>query len=289
MELAAAVGIGFLMNRGNAWSRKATGAALLLVSGVGVVLSKSRGGGLSLVVMAAAALVWGFSQWRAYYRWCYRLSVGALAVVFLILFVNHSSGYMDRAANYPIFSALSGKPPGEWPAIIADVLPATDRGIMIRGALRAWRANPAWGIGPGMHQVLWPRFAATADGDRELGIWPRETNEHFHSYEVHSDWVQLLEEYGLAGFALFATASVAGFAALLLLHAFIGRDARRLKNPGRAPARIPANAALAAILAATAMAFHSLGDFNLQMPATGWMLAAIVALPFAVYRRPEPR
>jgi len=33
------------------------------------------------------------------------------------------------------------------------------------------------------------------------------------------------------------------------------------------------------LLALIAMAFHSLGDFNLQMPATTWMLAALVSLP----------
>ena len=30
-----------------------------------------------------------------------------------------------------------------------------------------------------------------------------------------------------------------------------------------------------------AMLVHSLGDFNLQMPATGWVLAAMVAIPLA--------
>jgi hypothetical protein len=35
---------------------------------------------------------------------------------------------------------------------------------------------------------------------------------------------------------------------------------------------------LGGLLALAAMSFHSLGDFNLQMPATVWILAVILAL-----------
>jgi hypothetical protein len=38
---------------------------------------------------------------------------------------------------------------------------------------------------------------------------------------------------------------------------------------------------LAALLAAAAMAGHSIGDFNLQIPATTWVLAALVGLALA--------
>jgi hypothetical protein len=34
-------------------------------------------------------------------------------------------------------------------------------------------------------------------------------------------------------------------------------------------------------LAGVAMVFHSFGDFNLQMPATVWLLAAVAALSLA--------
>jgi hypothetical protein len=37
------------------------------------------------------------------------------------------------------------------------------------------------------------------------------------------------------------------------------------------------------------MAFHSLGDFNLQMPATTWILAAIISVTVAVIVRPQER
>ena len=38
---------------------------------------------------------------------------------------------------------------------------------------------------------------------------------------------------------------------------------------------------LVGLLALVAMMVHSLGDFNLQMPATGWVLAAMVAISIA--------
>jgi 4-amino-4-deoxy-L-arabinose transferase-like glycosyltransferase len=39
--------------------------------------------------------------------------------------------------------------------------------------------------------------------------------------------------------------------------------------------------AAAALPALLAMVFHSLGDFNLQMPATTWLLASLTALAMA--------
>jgi len=38
---------------------------------------------------------------------------------------------------------------------------------------------------------------------------------------------------------------------------------------------------LGGVLACVCMGFHSLGDFNLQIPATAWLLAAILAAPIA--------
>jgi O-antigen ligase len=147
---------------------------------------------------------------------------------------------------------------------------------MIGGAIRAWHSSPVWGIEPGMHQNLWPHFSASADGDREKGIWPSLTNDEFHSYEVHSDWVQLLEEYGIAGFVLFLVPLTV---AASIYRGGFGR-ARRVwveHRLGESPGP-DFGIMLAGFLALIAMGFHSLGDFNLQMPATTWLLAALVTL-----------
>jgi O-antigen ligase len=154
---------------------------------------------------------------------------------------------------------------------------ASDRYQMAAAALRAWRTvSPVFGIGPGMHQNLWPHFAASPDGDREKGKWPTHPNNTFHSYEVHSDWTQLLEEYGAVGLALFLAAAGGGLAVLLKGRALALTRMRRCGEPTPYYWQIQG-----AIFAAAAMAFHSIGDFNLQMPATVWMLAAIVSMPMA--------
>lgn len=150
---------------------------------------------------------------------------------------------------------------------------------MYGGAWRAWQRAPWLGIGAGMHQHLWPEVAASGDGDRDAGIWPTLVNDDFHSYEVHSDWLQLLEEYGLIGFFLFLAPVIWLLRGLLLRldeHSRPWRenelDAIRDRTP-QGYYRV-----LAAGLAVGAMIFHSLGDFNLQMPGTVWLLAAIVGI-----------
>jgi O-antigen ligase len=227
-----------------------------------VVLTKSRGGGLTLGVVAGVALGWGLVQWPPRVRWAIRGTAAAAGLAAVAGFLTVGSGYVERFAKYP------------W----RDIEQA-ERYQMIRAALRAWRTAPVFGIGPGMHQNLWPHFAATPDGDRARGIWPRFLNNTYYSYEVHSDWVQLLEEYGVVGLALF------GMAAGVAAHGVAAgwrREARARRANGWQPTgRQDFGLSLGALLAGTAMAFHSLGDFNLQMPATVWLLAAMAALPLA--------
>ncbi len=119
-------------------------------------------------------------------------------------------------------------------------------------------------------------FAATADGDRETGQWPSHTNHLFHSYEVHSDWVQLLQEFGIVGLALFLLPSLAVIVLLL-------GDIRRNARAGAAH-----HYPLAALLAIAALSFHSIGDFNLQIPGITWTFAAIVILGLATVPSREP-
>ncbi|MBO7223942.1 MAG: O-antigen ligase family protein, partial [Kiritimatiellae bacterium] len=78
-----------------------------------------------------------------------------------------------------------------------------DRGTYIGAALRAWESSPVLGIGPGQHSSRWGEFAATPDGTRDPYKAPRLRNDGYHLYEVHSDWTQLLEEYGIVGVVLF--------------------------------------------------------------------------------------
>ncbi len=246
MELGLCLAVSVMAYRGTAGWRRAGMLALAWVSVTGIILSKSRGGGIVLLVILVLALTWGLVTWSGRRRWIIRIAFAALAVCGMVLILAAGTRYMHRFMQYP------------W-----RQFEQSDRYQMTAAALRGWKMAPVFGVGPGMHQNIWPHIAATGDGDRARGIWPRNLNNSFHSYEAHNDWVQLLEEYGVAGFLLF-----------LLAAGMTWRHIRRLAVSGEP-------AAVAALLALGAMAVHSLGDFNLQIPATTWLLALMVAFGIA--------
>lgn len=282
MALAVCMGLAFLTarERGRMW--KVGGVVLIVVGTLGVIASQSRGGGLTLMVIAAATLIWGFGQWPRRNRWFVRFCALAMLFLAVMLFWNSRHPYVTRFKDYGAWRRIdtSLEPEGR-AAVIEDAL-RTSRGRMYGGAWRAWRSAPVFGIGPGMHQHLWFHFGPSPDGDRDAGTWPTLRNTNFHSFEVHSDWLQLLEEYGIVGFILFLGPALALFFMLL------GRLSRESRNrlyedwddvPGEAHDRH-----LTGLLAWIGMAFYSLGDFNLQMPATTWLFAALLAL--ALTRKP---
>ena len=286
MELAFCLGISALLVREKTRPWRLGGLALCAVALAGVVLSKSRGGGMAMLVIGAAGLIWGFHQWSRSVRWFARAGLTAFAAVLLVLFMQFGGEYLRRFGSYFV---AGDRPGSETPRlrVLADKLSQTPRGRMYGAAVRAWRTSPVWGIGPGMHQNLWPHFAATDDGDREAGKWPAQRNNTFHSYAVHSDWLQLCEEYGIVGLLLLLV-PLGTLGTLLLVDIRREERARRQHDwqdlgPG------DHDLTLSGTLALACMTFHSLGDFNLQMPGTTWLLAAFLALPLATILRRETR
>ncbi len=269
MELLLCLAIGVLADRGQGALMKWTAGIAAAVAVAGVVMSQSRGGGMTVVVILVAAMVWGVAQWPRAVRWNLRLIGVSSALLLLIGLWSYGGRYIERFASY------GGVRDKGSVAQVAEALGRTCRGRMYGGAVRAWQTAPWLGVGPGLHQNLWPHFAPTSDSDPELGIWPTLPNDNFHSYEVHSDWLQLLEEYGLVGFVLFLIpfCMVFTFLAAAVSTTSWERDASS-ESPGNGAFTY----AVGATLAVAAMTFHSLGDFNLQMPATTWVLATVVAI-----------
>lgn len=250
MELGLCVALAALLARAVTWRQCVVMLSLAAAAVAGIVLSKSRGGGIVTAGILGCGLWWGLSEWTPRQRLLIRLVAGGASLLAVAAMAWLGTRYVERFKQYP------------WSA-----LEQSDRYQMTAAALRGWKSAPLEGIGPGMHQNYWPHFAPSADGDRARGIWPRHLNNTFHSYEAHDDWAQLLEEYGAIGMALFLAAA--------------GRTWWRLREK---TVRAGAGAqpwALAAMLGAAAMALHSIGDFNLQIPATTWVLAAMVALGLA--------
>lgn len=275
MELGFCMAIAALMDKRTGRALKVAGALLLPVALTAVVLSKSRGGGLTILLVSALAVAIGFKQWPAKQKRSIQLGTLAALALGLISFVVLASGYTSRFKNHFAWDQTKGKTVSQKVAIVREAIVNSSRGLMYAGAIRAWQTEPVFGIGPGMHQNLWPHFAPSADGDRETGEWPSTPNYDFHSYEVHSDWLQLLEEYGAVGFTLFM---IAFMSIACLLYAYY-----KIKAADRRPATEGSDTGFASVLAAilcfAAMTFHSLVDFNLQIPANTWLLAALIALP----------
>lgn len=277
MELGLCLALGRFLDRETRWPWRLWAVALAGIAFTGIILSKSRGGGLTVLVIGAAVLVWGYSQWPPVARWCYRVSAVSVAGIGLIVFSHFAGSYTERFSHYFGWQRAQSKTWQEKREIVVRSVTNTARGQMIAAALRAWREHPIMGIGPGQHQNIWPHVAASPDGDRETGRWPSRLNTTFVSYEVHSDWVQLLEEYGLIGLGLFL---VPFWTVLCVIFGGLRREmCDRERNHWRQTGRRQHALVLGAWLAFGALAFHSFGDFNLQMPATTWLLAAILAVP----------
>lgn len=266
MELLLCMALGTVAAYGTRGRERLVATATIGWAIAGVVLSKSRGGQFTLVVIIASFLLIGLPHWRSSWRWAARLlvvgSVAACAVFLL-------------ATEHPIAQRLLYFP---W-----QKLENAHRYQMASAAMRAWNESATtrvFGVGPGMHQNLWLHIAPSPDGDREAGVWPQYTNETWFSYEVHSDWVQLLEEYGIVGVFLFLVAI--GVAGWLLLMRYL-----RIWRATVSSARQEPDFAfmLAGLLAAVTMSIHSLGDFNLQIPGVLWMTAALVSIPLGLIVR----
>lgn len=279
MELGLCLALGIILARGCGRAWKILGVIVAVTGILGILLSKSRGGGLTVVVIGAAVLAVGFSQWPVVARWSWRSLVAGFAGLALLLFCHFETNYMNRFKEHFGWDSAHGKPVKEIVSIVKRSLVSSCRGQMYAAALRAWREKPVFGVGPGMHQNLWPHYAPSPDGNRELGVWPAYPNNNFHSYEVHNDWLQLLEEYGIVGLLLF----LLPFGAVLgVLSAGVRREViERKRMDWHGTGNDHYAMIIGAILACTAMAFHSLGDFNLQMPATVWLMAVILAVPMA--------
>lgn len=286
MEIAVALGLALLLTRDLRRPVRLAGSLLALACAAGVVLSKSRGGGLALLGILVAAPIWGFGQWPRGQRWWWRTSAVAATVLGLTLFARHAHGYMDRFAAE--FGWKRGRPQS-WESLRPELvrhLKDSSRGRMAAAAVRAWRQSPVWGIGPGMHQNVWPHVSASADGDPARARWPTQVNNQWYSFEVHNDWLQLLEEYGAVGFSLFLL-PVLAVGVTMLRGLRKESQARRLAHWHRTGRRSHAPL-LGGLLACVALAVHSCGDFNLQIPGTNWMFAAVVALACAAATAAAP-
>lgn len=276
LELSLAMAMGLLLDRGKKMPWKLLASVVCVISLTGIVMSKSRGAGLTVLVMIISAATFGFAQWPIVTRWKLRGILLASVVAIIAGLFLMPKLYTERFTGY--FKVKETENPTH--IAVIEKLKNTTRGKMYTAAIRAWRKEPFFGIGPGMHRNIWPYIAATPDGDRKLGIRPTHTNTHMHSYHVHSDWLQLLEEYGIIGFILFTLPAAGVFIIYLMA---IKKEAERftvIESRNNRESYFAVSSA--GLLAFIAMTFHSLGDFNLQIPAVNWLFSCVACIPLGL-------
>ena len=188
--------------------------------------------------------------------------VAALAgvLVFLVLAPDAGGGRRLRlgvaAAAITVCAAAFLLLPDRFIERYADV--STADALRGEGRVELWgetldlaRAYPWFGSGLGTYQSAFWEFKRS---------WPRVTDDH-----AHNDYLETSAEFGVLGL----------FAALWLIGLVLAR-AIRLSQHGRTEElRLPAAAYAGAI---TALALHSLTDFNLAIPANALLFAWIIGM-----------
>jgi O-antigen ligase len=120
-----------------------------------------------------------------------------------------------------------------------------------RDCLRMWREKPLFGWGLGTFPVVYPQF--------------RSFYTNFFVNEAHNDYLQLLTETGLAGFAI-----AIWFLVLTFRHAWAKLDNWTESANG--------SLTVAALVGCVGILVHSFLDFNLQIPANAAMFYVLCAI-----------
>lgn len=130
----------------------------------------------------------------------------------------------------------------------------TGRIAIVKDSLKMISQRPLLGWGLGTFPHVYPSF--------------RSFFTNFWVNEAHNDFVQLLVECGIAGFAL-------GVTFLFLMCRTAIRHARHWRSDSRS------SMVLAAFIGCVGLLVHSLFDFNLQIPANAAFFFALAALATA--------
>jgi O-antigen ligase len=231
--------------------RAAAGITAAIMTGT-VFLSGSRGGMLALVVelMVFAIILLRYKKGLRI-----ALGVGAFAVVLVSLLVWLGGSQLTERV-----SSISTEAHTE--------ITGGTRLSIDRDALRMFLHKPLLGWGLRTFPVVYPQF--------------RSFYTNFFINEAHNDYLQLLAEMGLLGFAV-----MVWFVVLFYRQSF-----RKISNW---TSDMSGAVTLACMLGSTGILVHSLFDFNLQIPANAalfYVFCTIAAAPPLLQRvrkrRPEP-
>jgi O-antigen ligase len=220
--------------------REAAAAAAAVMVGT-IFLSGSRGGMLAIVaeiVILAALLV---KQKRGL-RTAIGIGVFMAIVIGLLVWIGGPELSKRLATAGPGHTELSG-----------DI-----RTYINRDGFRMFLKKPVFGWGLGTFPIVYPQF--------------RTFYSNFFVNEAHNDYLQLLVEMGLLGFAT-------------MVWFLVTLYTRGVKKIGNWTGEISGAMTLACLLGISGILVHSAVDFNLQIPANAalfYVLCTVAAAePFA--------
>jgi O-antigen ligase len=219
---------------------------LVLVMGGAALVSGSRGGVLAMLVALAAMVLGSLAGQRSW-------SGRATRLGFMMLLVVLAGLWMSSEVVYGTIERLSeelGRPDESWRVRIwAD-------------AFALWRTAPILGTGLATFVAAFPQF--------------RTIEAPVVFTHAESDWVQLLSDTGVIGFALVAAMVVSIALALIQRYRTVeGRTA--------------AIYALAGLVALIGTAVQGIGNYNMRVMSNGIYLALVVVLAQRVELRSAPR
>lgn len=224
-------------------NRIAAGVAAAVMVGT-IFLSGSRGGMIAIVVEVLLFAVILIRQKTAV-----RLAIasGAFAVVLL--------GLLTWLGGRELTSRVA--------TISAETKTEISGGMRLsidRDALHMFRSKPVLGWGLGTFPIVYPQF--------------RSFYTNFFVNQAHNDYLQLLNEMGIVGFAVMVWFLVVVYR-------------RALAKVTTWTTNVTGALSLACILGATGILVHSFLDFNLQIPANAalfYVLCTLAAAPPLLHR-----
>jgi O-antigen ligase len=239
MELLVPIPLVICMTRfAQERERIAAGVAAAIMVGT-LFLSGSRGGMLSIVTELTVLAVVVFRERR---RLRIAIGMGAFAIVL--------AGMLTWLGGKELTTRVATISAESKTEISGGMRTSIDR-----DAIRMFRVKPVLGWGLGTFPTVYPQF--------------RSFYTNFFVNQAHNDYLQLLSEMGLLGFAV-----MVWYLAIVFWKA--------LPKIGTWTSDVSSAATLACILSCIGILVHSLVDFNLQIPANAalfYVFCTIAAAP----------
>ncbi|MBV1776613.1 O-antigen ligase family protein [Burkholderiaceae bacterium DAT-1] len=271
-ELCLAVGIGLMMGQlessSNATRKRAVVKALqfvlskkmqmrlmLVILVIALVLTRSRMGNAGFfAAMIVAGGIWMFAAKRS----ARTMAILLVSLVVVDVVIIGKWVGLDKVAERLDETRMTLEEANEDRKIKAPSEQSMEERLLpARSTAAALSDYPVTGSGGGTFFTVFPRYSPAGLS----GYW-----DH-----AHNDYLELLGEYGVVGISMFAVLAISS----------AGMAIRVMRRRYRSVVR---GVGLGVLMAILAYIFHSLVDFNLQIPATAMTATVLVMMAWIADR-----